>query len=74
MAKFKNAYTGEGKHINSGELDGLENEAAISKAIELLESKGAGEKKSIINYVIGYLVGNVIGENRFLLYIGKMDQ
>ncbi|WHI89200.1 leucine--tRNA ligase [Staphylococcus epidermidis] len=44
----KYAYTGEGKHINSGELDGLENEAAISKAIELLESKGAGEKK--INY------------------------
>ncbi len=35
----KYAYTGEGKHINSGELDGLENEAAISKAIELLESK-----------------------------------
>ena len=61
------------EHINSGELDGLENEAAISKAIELLESKGAG-KKSIINYVIGYLVGNVIGENQFLLYIGKMDQ
>ncbi|MDU5911718.1 MAG: leucine--tRNA ligase, partial [Staphylococcus epidermidis] len=44
----KNAYTGEGKHINSRELDGLENEAAISKAIELLESKGAGEKK--VNY------------------------
>ena len=42
------AYTGEGKHVNSGELDGLENEAAISKAIELLEAKGAGEKK--VNY------------------------
>lgn len=42
------AYTGEGKHINSGELDGLENEDAISKAIELLEAKGAGKKK--INY------------------------
>lgn len=39
------AYTGEGKHVNSDELDGLENEAAISKAIELLEAKGAGEKK-----------------------------
>ena len=33
------AYTGEGKHINSGELDGLENEAAITKAIQLLEKK-----------------------------------
>ncbi|HCV1272906.1 TPA: leucine--tRNA ligase [Staphylococcus aureus] len=42
------AYTGEGKHINSGELDGLENEAAITKAIQLLEQKGAGEKK--VNY------------------------
>ncbi|HDF6875499.1 TPA: leucine--tRNA ligase [Staphylococcus aureus] len=42
------AYAGEGKHINSGELDGLENEAAITKAIQLLEQKGAGEKK--VNY------------------------
>ncbi|EOA9452360.1 leucine--tRNA ligase [Staphylococcus aureus] len=42
------AYTGEGKHINSGELDGLENEAAITKAIQLLEQKGAAEKK--VNY------------------------
>ncbi|HEG8985617.1 TPA: leucine--tRNA ligase [Staphylococcus aureus] len=42
------AYTGEGKHINSGELDGLENEAAITKAIQLLEQKGAGEMK--VNY------------------------
>lgn len=42
------AYTGEAKHINSGELDGLENEAAITKAIQLLEQKGAGEKK--VNY------------------------
>ncbi|HHJ5145891.1 TPA: leucine--tRNA ligase [Staphylococcus aureus] len=42
------AYTSEGKHINSGELDGLENEAAITKAIQLLEQKGAGEKK--VNY------------------------
>ncbi|WP_191962780.1 leucine--tRNA ligase, partial [Staphylococcus aureus] len=42
------AYTGEGKHINSGELDGLENEAAITKAIQLLEQKGVGEKK--VNY------------------------
>ena len=42
------AYTGEGEHVNSGELNGLENEAAISKAIELLEDKGAGEKK--VNY------------------------
>lgn len=39
------AYTGEGAHINYGELDGLDNKEAISKAITLLEAKGAGEKK-----------------------------
>ena len=41
----KEAYTGVGEHINSGELNGLDNETAISKAIELLVAKGAGEKK-----------------------------
>ena len=44
----KEAYTGEGQHVNSGELNGLDNEAAIAKAIELLETNGAGEKK--VNY------------------------
>lgn len=39
------AYTGNGPHVNSGELNGLYNEEAISKAIELLEAKQAGEKK-----------------------------
>lgn len=41
----KEAYTGKGQHVNSGELNGLDNEAAIAKAIELLETNGAGEKK-----------------------------
>ncbi|WP_142302745.1 leucine--tRNA ligase [Staphylococcus delphini] len=41
-------YTGDGAHIQSGELNGLNNEAAIAKAIELLEAKGLGEKK--VNY------------------------
>ncbi|WP_180546758.1 leucine--tRNA ligase [Staphylococcus haemolyticus] len=44
----KEAYTGVGEHINSGELNGLDNKTAISKAIELLVAKGAGEKK--VNY------------------------
>ncbi|MCH4342036.1 leucine--tRNA ligase [Staphylococcus haemolyticus] len=44
----KEAYTDVGEHINSGELNGLDNETAISKAIELLVAKGAGEKK--VNY------------------------
>ncbi|QLK86293.1 leucine--tRNA ligase [Staphylococcus sp. 17KM0847] len=41
-------YTGDGLHINSGELNGLNNEEAIEKAITLLEAKGAGERK--VNY------------------------
>ncbi|EGQ3436702.1 leucine--tRNA ligase [Staphylococcus pseudintermedius] len=41
-------YTGDGAHVQSGELDGLNNEEAIAKAIELLEAKGLGEKK--VNY------------------------
>ncbi|GEP78700.1 leucine--tRNA ligase [Staphylococcus carnosus] len=44
----KEAYTGDGPHINSGDLDGLNNEEAIKRAIQLLEEKGDGEKK--VNY------------------------
>ena len=43
------AIPGEGKHINSGELDGLENEAAITKAYSIIREKGAGERKLITN-------------------------
>lgn len=42
----KEAYTGDGAHINSGVLDGLDKETAIAKAIEILESKAAGEQKT----------------------------
>ncbi|UXV41484.1 leucine--tRNA ligase [Staphylococcus simulans] len=42
------AYTGDGPHVNSSALDGLHNAEAITKAIELSEEKGAGEKK--VNY------------------------
>ncbi len=41
----KEAYTGDGEHVNSGFLDGLQKEEAISKAIEWLEEKGIGTKK-----------------------------
>ena len=44
----KEAYTGDGPHVNSGELNGLYNKEAIEKAIELLERQQAGERK--INY------------------------
>ncbi|AMV62342.1 leucine--tRNA ligase [Pediococcus damnosus] len=42
------AYTGDGVHINSGFLDGLDKTTAIDKILAWLEEKGAGHKK--VNY------------------------
>src|SRR5699024_9340400 len=39
------AFVGDGKHINSGFLDGLNKEDAINKTIEWLEKEGSGERK-----------------------------
>ena len=44
----KAAYTGDGLHINSGILDGLDKETSIKKMLEYLEEKGIGKKE--INY------------------------
>ncbi|PLT32220.1 leucine--tRNA ligase [Bacillus sp. V5-8f] len=41
----KEAYTGDGKHVNSGFLDGMNKEEAIKAAIGWLVEKGIGEKK-----------------------------
>ncbi|QPA30423.1 leucine--tRNA ligase [Thermaerobacillus caldiproteolyticus] len=41
----KEAYTGDGEHINSDFLNGLNKEEAIQKMIEWLEANGKGEKK-----------------------------
>ncbi|MGM0777445.1 MAG: leucine--tRNA ligase [Bacillota bacterium] len=41
----KEAYTGDGEHVNSGFLDGLIKEDAIEKMIAWLEEKGIGTKK-----------------------------
>jgi leucyl-tRNA synthetase len=41
----KEAYTGDGEHINSEFLNGLSKEEAIEKMIQWLEEKGIGEKK-----------------------------
>jgi leucyl-tRNA synthetase len=41
----KEAYTGDGKHINSGFLDGKDKEEAISMMIAWLEEKEIGTKK-----------------------------
>ena len=42
------AYAGEGPHINSDWLDGLEKDAAITRSIEWLEAEGLGNRK--VNY------------------------
>ncbi|MFB6115226.1 MAG: leucine--tRNA ligase, partial [Candidatus Nanohalobium sp.] len=42
------AYEGDGEHINSGELNGLDKEDAIEKMIEELEDRGLGEPD--VNY------------------------
>ncbi|MCT2535829.1 leucine--tRNA ligase [Aquibacillus koreensis] len=39
------AFTGDGPHINSGFLDGLNKEDAITKVIDWLVENGKGEKK-----------------------------
>ena len=41
----KEAYTGDGIHVNSGFLDGLNKEEAIAKMIAWLEEKEIGTKK-----------------------------
>lgn len=41
----EDAYTGDGAHVNSEFLDGLQKEAAITKMIAWLEEKGIGTKK-----------------------------
>lgn len=42
----KEAYTGEGEHVNSGFLDGLNKEDGIARMIEWLEQGGKGEGKT----------------------------
>lgn len=44
----KEAYTGGGKHINSGFLDGLGKQEAIDRMIDWLKEHGVGDKK--VNY------------------------
>ncbi|UQS86756.1 leucine--tRNA ligase [Nicoliella spurrieriana] len=44
----KEAYTGDGKHINSGFLDGMDKKTAIAAAIDWLTEHDAGHKK--VNY------------------------
>ncbi|MFD2043212.1 leucine--tRNA ligase [Ornithinibacillus salinisoli] len=41
----KEAYTGDGEHVNSDFLNGLDKDEAINKAIQWLEENGRGTKK-----------------------------
>ena len=41
----KEAYTGDGEHVNSDFLNGLNKEDAIKKMIEWLEANGRGQRK-----------------------------
>ncbi|MCZ8511130.1 leucine--tRNA ligase [Paenibacillus filicis] len=41
----KEAYAGDGEHINSGFLNGMNNEQAIGRMIEWLEENGKGQGK-----------------------------
>lgn len=41
----KEAFAGDGAHVNSGFIDGLNNEQAIAKMIEWLEANGKGQGK-----------------------------
>jgi leucyl-tRNA synthetase len=45
---LKEAYTGDGRCINSGKFDGMNNRDAIPEMIEWLHENGIGEKK--VNY------------------------
>lgn len=41
----KEAYAGDGAHVNSGFLNGLNNEAAMAAMIEFLQAEGKGQGK-----------------------------
>lgn len=41
----KEAYAGDGPHVNSGPIDGLNNQEAIARMIEWLEREGKGQGK-----------------------------
>ena len=68
----KEAYTEDGKHINSDFLNGMGKQEAIDTMIAWLEDINAVKNRSIIVYVNGFLLVSVIGENRFRSYIMKI--
>jgi leucyl-tRNA synthetase len=59
--------------VNSGELNGLYNEEAITKAIELLEANQAGEKKVNYTPVPDGLISSVSGSSKGNSDSGTVD-
>ncbi len=70
----KEAYTGDGAHVNSAFLDGLNKEEAIAKMIEWLEVTSAGNQKVTYRLRDCYSAVNVTGVSQFQLFTGKMAQ
>lgn len=70
----KEAYTGDGEHINSEFLDGLNKQEAIEKMIAWLEEKNVGTKKVTYRLRDWLFSRQRYWGNQFLLFIGKMGQ
>ena len=49
------AFEAEGKLINSGKFNGMNNKEAIVKITEYLEEQGIGEKRQITNWGLAHL-------------------
>lgn len=68
------AFTGDAAHINSDFINGMNNTDAKAAVINWLEENQKDLVKLTINYVTGYSLVNVIGENHSQLLCGKMEQ
>ena len=68
----KEAYVGDGEHVNSGFLDGLGKMKQLKKQLLGLLKKAKARRKLHSVFVTGYFQDNVIGASRFQLFIGKM--
>ena len=69
----KEAYVGDGQHVNSGFLDGLDKEEAIATSDCMAwKKKAKDERKSHSVFATGCSAVNVTGASRFRLFIGKM--
>ena len=59
--KLKEAYTGEGKIINSDFLNDLDVSSAKQKIISEIEKKNLGQKSSLPIERLGYFKAKILG-------------